>query len=147
MSYCLHGHTIGGKTSRTMKSWEQMKQRCFNPNASDFDCYGGQGITVCERWRTSFTNFLADMGDRPEGTTLDRINNDGDYTPDNCRWATDSEQQRNTRVSIYLTINGDTRSIMEWAKVAVVHIGTMRRRYHAGWPDAEVVFKPSRKGG
>jgi hypothetical protein len=124
-----------------------MKQRCFNPNAPDFDRYGGRGITVCERWRTSFSNFLTDMGERPEGMTLDRIDVDGDYTPENCRWATSSEQQRNTRVSINLTINGETRSIMEWAKVAAVHVGVMRRRFHAGWPHEAVVFQPSRKGG
>jgi hypothetical protein len=147
MSYFLHGHHTGGKPTRTMKSWLSMKQRCFNPNVPDFSRYGGQGITVCERWRNSFANFLADMGERPQGMTLDRIDNEGDYTPENCRWATESAQQRNTSVSIYLTINGETRSIMEWAKIAVVHVGTMRRRFHAGWAHEDIVFRPSRQGG
>jgi hypothetical protein len=74
-----------------------MVQRCYDTNATGYSRYGGRGITVCERWlgRDGFVNFLADMGERPEGLTLDRINNDGDYVPSNCRWATRSEQQRN----------------------------------------------------
>lgn len=73
-----------------------MKNRCLNPNATDYARYGGRGITICERWLT-FANFLADMGERPEGRTLDRINNSGNYEPGNCRWATASEQQLNKR--------------------------------------------------
>jgi hypothetical protein len=141
-----HGHTIDGKSSRTFKSWEMMKQRCFNPNASDFDRYGGRGVKICERWRTSFSAFLEDMGVRPEGCTLDRKDNDGDYEPGNCQWATGSDQQRNTRVSIWLTINGETRPLIEWAKVALVDISNMRRRYHAGWKHDAIVFQPPTKG-
>jgi hypothetical protein len=74
-----------------------MKARCTNPKSPKFRYYGGRGITVCDRWSTSFEAFLADMGDRPPGKSIDRINNDGNYEPGNCRWATQSEQVRNRR--------------------------------------------------
>jgi hypothetical protein len=75
-----------------------MRQRCFNPNCNDYKYYGARGITVCKRW-LKFANFFADMGVRPRGYTIDRINNDGNYTPKNCRWATHSQQMKNKRRS------------------------------------------------
>ena len=89
--------THGMSNTGTYLSWRGAKQRCTNPNAASYPRYGGRGIEICSRWIHSFANFLEDMGERPEGMSLDRINNDGNYEPSNCRWATPSEQNRNQR--------------------------------------------------
>lgn len=93
----VHGHALAERNSGTYRSWIGMKVRCYNPRWVGFHHYGGRGITVCDRWRNSFENFLEDMGERPEGKTVDRIDVDGNYEPSNCRWATQSEQLRNRR--------------------------------------------------
>lgn len=90
-----HGHAVG-KTSQTYNSWSGIIQRCTNPKYWQWDNYGGRGIAVCERW-LSFENFLVDMGERPPGTSIDRINNSGNYEPGNCRWATPTQQTANRR--------------------------------------------------
>ena len=87
----------GWSHSRTAQSWYNMKYRCYDPKHERFADYGGRGITVCDRWRNSFENFLADMGERPPRTSLDRREVDGNYEPGNCRWATPAEQRQNQR--------------------------------------------------
>ena len=95
-----HGHYAGNKASPTYFSWRAMKTRCGNPKHDSYKYYGGRGVTVCKRWANSFENFLIDMGERPEGTSLDRIDTNGNYRPDNCKWSTPTEQQHNRRDNI-----------------------------------------------
>lgn len=92
-----HGGSKGGTKTREYRAWRDMKCRCYTKTSSNFRFYGGRGVTVCDRWRNDFPAFLADMGPCPDGLTLDRINPFGNYEPDNCRWATWSEQHRNLR--------------------------------------------------
>jgi hypothetical protein len=91
-----HGHASASDNSPTYVSWRHMWERCTNENAINFQNYGGRGITVCRRWRL-FEHFLDDMGERPAGTSIDRIDSDGNYTPGNCRWATPKQQADNRR--------------------------------------------------
>jgi len=100
--------THGMYNTPEYRSWVAMKTRCTNPNGDDFHLYGGRGISVCERWLNSFENFYADMGSRPEGTTLDRKDPDGNYEPGNCRWATLAEQNSNRGTCLELTYQGVT---------------------------------------
>lgn len=97
-----HGYRPNdGETNPTYQAWQGMKARCLNPNEHNFHRYGGRGIAICWRWLgwSGFINFLADMGDKPEGLTLGRINNNGNYTPKNCRWETHAQQAHNRRSS------------------------------------------------
>lgn len=95
-----HGHCIDNKVTRTYKSWDAMKQRCLNPNNIKYPLYGGRGIYICAEWESSFEKFLEDMGQRPDGTSLDRINPDGNYEPSNCRWADGDTQRKNRRIKL-----------------------------------------------
>lgn len=125
-------------------SWKGMIARCCNPNDPEFANYGGRGITVCERWRNDFKAFLDDMGDRPEGKTLDRKDNNAGYSPENCRWATPKEQGRNTRCSRLITWNGRTQCVVEWAEEIGISPPRVYQRLEAGWTVERALTTPVR---
>lgn len=113
--------------------WSGIKLRCLNPRARNYAAYGGRGIIVCDKWKNSFEAFVADVGDRPSPKhSLDRIDNERGYEPGNVRWATQKEQARNARHNIWLTYNGRTMLMTEWADELGVSRQTMSHRYHKG---------------
>lgn len=130
------------KTS-TYRVWSGMKARCYTPSAAGYANYGGRGIRVCTRWH-KFENFLADMGERPEGMSLDRINGNGDYTPANCRWATRLEQNRNQSDLVFLTLDGETHCLSAWAERYWMSESTLRARLRRGWDTRRAITTPVR---
>jgi hypothetical protein len=118
--------------------WQGMLNRCRNPNFPQFKDYGGRGIRVCERWKT-YSAFAEDMGERPPGTTLDRIDNDGNYEPSNCRWATRKEQQRNQTVTSRVEIEGKSYVAVDLAEQIGVETTTIVARAKRGLSLAEVL--------
>jgi hypothetical protein len=132
-----HGHAAGGKVSSEYRTWAGMHDRCTGKNRVDYKRYGGRGITVCERWG-QFEAFLADMGLKPSPRhQIDRFpDNNGNYEPSNCRWATPTEQANNTRANRLLTADGQTLTIAEWARETNIHPRALRMRLRRGWhPD------------
>jgi hypothetical protein len=114
--------------------WSTMIQRCTNPKRKGYHNYGGRGITVCERWRHAFENFTADMGPRPSPThSLERRDNDQGYSPENCYWATWTQQRRNTRFNVVLTFQGETLCITEWALRLGIKAPSLKKRLVNGW--------------
>jgi hypothetical protein len=123
-------------------SWHNMIARCTYPAHPSYKYYGAIGIAVCERWFT-FANFIADMGPKPtRAHSLDRLNKDVGYCPENCRWATRKEQDANLRRSVRLTLNGVTRSIPEWSDVVGIRQITLRCRKQMGWSDERTLTTP-----
>lgn len=117
----------------TYRAWANMKTRCSNPKCQNFADYGGRGIVVCDRWK-SFDNFLLDMGEKPDGLTLDRIDNDGNYEPDNCRWATRSRQANNRRGNHIVFFNGKGKTLNQHAIDCGLKPSTVRQRFYVyGW--------------
>lgn len=118
--------------SRENGAWAAMKQRCRNPKGGGFQSYGGRGIKVCERWDT-FENFLEDMGPCPPGRSLDRIDNNGNYEPGNCRWATITEQARNKRSNVRIKFQGNNFPAQQWAEITGIKAQTILSRLRRGW--------------
>lgn len=151
---CMRGKLIGEshKTHGLSKDplypcWKAVVRRCTVPKSKDYERYGGRGIKVCDRWLESdgrgFLNFKEDMGNRPDGFSIDRIDVDGDYEPSNCRWASDDQQRRNKRNSVMLTFNGETKNLTDWADVLGVSRDLLWDRYKVlGWSVEDTLTKP-----
>jgi hypothetical protein len=120
--------------------WCRMRQRCHSPSSSDYSRYGGRGIVVCQKWRASFAAFLSDMGPRPSPLhTIERLDNDGPYSPQNCVWATRRAQTRNRSCTIRVTHDGVTRSLSEWAEVLGLSYWTLESRHRRGYSVEEIL--------
>jgi hypothetical protein len=136
--------THGKSKSSTYNSWRAMNERCHNKGAPQFADYGGRGIKVCERWR-SFENFLADMGERPPGKTIDRKDVNGDYEPDNCAWATSKQQNRNKKSNRLIEHAGITLCLSEWAESVGIRYGRLYDRLNKlGWSFEKAIRTPAR---
>lgn len=139
-----HGNTTHGKShTQVYKHWMQIILRCRNPSNPAYKYYGGRGIKVCDRWKT-FDNFHADMGERPQNCVIDRINNEGDYAPSNCRWVDLKTSSRNKRCVLKITIGNDSKTIKEWCDVFGVKYITAKKRIDSGWIPSVAVTTPAK---
>lgn len=134
--------THGGCRTSEYSSWSNMISRCECKNSPYYKHYGGRGIVICKRWRKSFAAFLEDMGPKPSPKhELDRYpNNDGNYEPKNCRWATRKEQLRNMRITNMATVDGQTKSVAEWSEISGVNRKTITSRIQKGWTAKDAIF-------
>ena len=140
------GSSNGLYLHKLYQTWVNIQKRCHDKNGISYKDYGARGIKVCERWRSSFQHFLDDMGERPDNHSIDRIDNDGDYSPTNCKWSTYSEQRLNQRQRKYRTITIDNviKTISEWAKHKKISNGIIRYRLKTGWSEYDAVMTPIR---
>lgn len=137
----IHGDGRKSQTHHGMantpeyKIWAAMKDRCYNTKCNRWSTHGARGVKVCDRWLDDFSNFIADMGVRPgKEFSLERIDNNGNYAPENCRWATDTEQAENRRTTKLITIGGKTQSLKAWCRqLEIPYLRTWKRLYMYGW--------------
>ncbi len=140
-----HGHCRAKSFAKsTYRRWVNMRHRCVDVNCKFYSNYGGRGITVCERWQgpNGFPNFLSDMGHPPEGMSLDRIDNNGNYTPENCRWAKAKTQSRNRRTNRLITHDGRTQTLADWAEEFGISDLLVSNRMGRGWAIGDALAKP-----
>jgi hypothetical protein len=158
---CFSGHTHINYGFRKLDSdrrcrskeyitYDNMKQRCYNFKHKSYFRYGGRGITICDRWMgiNGFANFYKDMGPKPKGLSIERIDNNKGYSPENCKWATLKEQNNNRRhpkgtTHIFLSINGIRKSLIEWDNILEINMQMSRNRINRGWPAAWALWFPS----
>lgn len=127
-----HGHTRGRRHTKTYGAWMNMRTRCLNPKSTQARWYERRGLTICERW-LAFENFLADMGQAPEGMTLERKDNNAGYSSENCVWDTPTNQANNRRSNRWITFNGTTLTLAQWARKTNLKHSTIGRRLKVGW--------------
>jgi hypothetical protein len=128
-----HGHSRAGQHTETYSIWKAIIQRCNNPKNTRYNSYGNRGIAVCQEW-LHFENFLKDMGERPKGLSIDRINNDGNYCKENCRWATIDEQMNNRQNTLKIEYNNKIQSLKEWSVELNISYNTLYARVQTyGW--------------
>jgi hypothetical protein len=139
-----HGHSKKDNPVPEYRVYATMLSRCYNPNSSKFATYGGRGISVCDRWRGDggYERFIADMGRRPDGGSLDRIDPNGHYEPANCRWASMIEQQNNRRSNVFLEMDGRRQTLTQWAREYGINAGTLRTRLETGMPLGQALTMP-----
>jgi len=136
-----HGHRSQKRFSKTYYIWAAMRQRCSNPRNKSFKNYGARGIRVCPRW-DDYAAFLTDMGERPTGYTIERLDNNGDYSPANCKWGTRLEQNRNCRKNLVVTVRGITGVLRELCAHFGVCYSTVYYRLVQGWSEEDAFFLP-----
>lgn len=141
----VHGTYLASRTLE-YKVWDSMNRRCHQENHHAFSGYGGRGIFVCDRWRgkAGFGNFMQDMGSKPVGHSLDRIDNNGGYSPENCRWSDRFEQSNNRRSNKFFEIEGVSKTLAEWSQETGISDNTMRERLKRGWDLVAAIQKPVR---
>lgn len=135
-----HGQAAHGNETPEYRTWQSMRRRCNDPNNPGFYKYGARGIAVCDRWNNSFEDFFADMGSRPEGTSIDRINNDGNYEPNNCRWATIAVQANNRRDNRFCELDGRRQTVAQWSRELGIGPSLIRQRRGKGWSDRDALL-------
>lgn len=128
------------------KSWRSMRKRCYRKNTPGFQNYGGSGVAVCDRWRNSFENFYKDMGPRPRGTTLDRIDNSRGYSRENCRWSTPQQQTLNRSTTRYIRHGGKVKCVTDWSRELGGCDSLVHARLRKGWSERAAVATPLKKG-
>lgn len=143
-----HGNARNGNESPTYVTWVAMIQRCYDPASTSFDRYGARGITVCDRWRfgengrSAFECFLADMGERPSGKSIERNDHEGRYEPSNCRWADKFEQARNRRSTRWVVFCDTRMSLAEAMELSGLKVATIKKRLIRGWSLSEAFGAP-----
>ena len=146
----IHGATVGarqGNGNRIYKLWSAIKDRCFNPDSKHYARYGGRGITMHPAWVDDYATFAADIGERPKGMTLDRIDNNGNYEPNNVRWATRLEQANNRVTNVLITHEGLTMTLADWARHKGYKYGMLTSRWKKGLRGKELLAPPEYERG